>query len=108
MKIASKLVAAAAATAVILGAGLASPAAWSADEKAAEKPKVSKVAAKPLQAAKKALDDKKFPEALEKLKEVEGISDTSTCEPSSTPRLPRLWKRGSTTVSWKRPKCRIE
>ena len=80
MKITSRMVAAAAATAFLLGAGLVSPVAWSADEKAeksADKPKVSKVAAKPLQAAKKALDDKKFPEALEQLKIVDGLSDKS-------------------------------
>ncbi len=72
MKVTSKLVAALAASAVILGAGLASPA-WSADEK----PKVSKAAAKPLKAAQEAMNAKKYPEALAKLKEVEAIPGRS-------------------------------
>jgi tetratricopeptide (TPR) repeat protein len=69
MKLTSKLVAALAASAVFLGAGLASPA-WSQDEK----PKVSKSVAKPLKAAQDAMNAKKFDEALAKLKEVEAIS----------------------------------
>jgi len=81
MKVTVKWVAAVAATAVFLGAGLASPA-WSAEDKAAKPAdtkdrKVSKAAAKPLKAAKDAADAKKWPEALEKLKEVEAIADRS-------------------------------
>jgi tetratricopeptide (TPR) repeat protein len=72
MKLTSKLVAVLAASAVFLGAGLASPA-WSADEK----PKVSKSVAKPLKAAQDAMNAKKFDEALAKLKEVEAISGRS-------------------------------
>jgi tetratricopeptide (TPR) repeat protein len=76
----SRLVAAAAATAVFLGAGLASPA-WSADKDAKADAKadhkVSKVAAKPLKAAKEDADAKKYPEALEELKKVEALPDKS-------------------------------
>ncbi|MEJ1960827.1 MAG: tetratricopeptide repeat protein [Gammaproteobacteria bacterium] len=78
MKITSRLVAATAATVFLIGAGLSSPA-WSADAKAdaakANDRKVSKAAAKPLKAAKDAADAKKYPEALEKLKEVEALPD---------------------------------
>ena len=41
---------------------------------AADKPMNSKAAGKPLQDAKKSLDAKKYPEAIAKLKEVQGIS----------------------------------
>ena len=79
MKVTTRLLAAAAASVILLGAGLASPAAHAADEKsdkdkAAEK-KVSKAASKPLKAAKDAADAKKYPEALEKLKEAEALPD---------------------------------
>lgn len=77
MKVTTRLLAAAAASAILLGAGLASPVARAADEKAdkANERKVSKAAAKGLKAAKDAADNKKYPEALEKLKEVEGLAD---------------------------------
>jgi len=79
MKVTTRLLAAAAASAILLGAGLASPAVHAADEKsdkdkAAEK-KVSKAASKSLKAAKDAADAKKYPEALEKLKEAEALPD---------------------------------
>jgi hypothetical protein len=79
MRITARWVAAVAATALFLGAGRASPA-WSAAEKAATKGperKLSKAASKPLKAAKDAADNKKYPEALEKLKEVEALPDKS-------------------------------
>ena len=41
---------------------------------AADKPQNSKVAGKPLQEAKKSLDAKKYPDAIAKLKEIQGIS----------------------------------
>src|SRR5689334_6617261 len=77
MKVTTRLLAAAAASAILLGAGLTSPVARAADEKAdkANEKKVSKAAAKGLKAAKEAADNKKYPEALEKLKEVEGVAD---------------------------------
>jgi hypothetical protein len=77
MKVTTRMLAAAAASAVLLGAGLASPVAHAADEKsdkAAEK-KVSKSASKPLKAAKDAADAKKYPEALEALKQAEALTD---------------------------------
>jgi hypothetical protein len=71
------LLAAAAASAILLGAGLASPVAHAADEKSDKAPekKVSKAASKPLKAAKDAADAMKYPEALEELKKVEAMSD---------------------------------
>jgi tetratricopeptide (TPR) repeat protein len=42
-----------------------------------EKPKVSKAAAKPLKAAQEAMQAKNYPEALNKLKEVQGLSGTT-------------------------------
>ena len=79
MKVTTRLLAAAAASAILLGAGLASPVARAADEKAdkdkANDKKVSKAAAKSLKAAKDAADAKKYPEALEKLKEAEALPD---------------------------------
>lgn len=77
MKVTVRLLAAAAASAILLSAGLTSPVAHAADQKsdkAAEK-KVSKSASKPLKAAKDAADAKKYPEALEKLKEADALSD---------------------------------
>jgi tetratricopeptide (TPR) repeat protein len=44
---------------------------------AQEKPKVSKAAAKPLKAAQEAMQAKNYPEALNKLKEVQGLAGTS-------------------------------
>ena len=77
MKVTARLLAAAAASAILLGAGLSSPVARAADEKSdkANEKKVSKAASKPLKAAKDAADAKKFPEALEKLKEAEGLPE---------------------------------
>ena len=77
MKVTTRLLAAAAASAILLGAGLASPVARAADEKSdkANEKKVSKQASKPLKAAKDAADAKKYPEALEKLKEAEAVPD---------------------------------
>jgi hypothetical protein len=79
MKVTTRLLAAAAASAILLGAGLASPVAHAADEKSdkdkAPEKKVSKNASKPLKAAKDAADAKKYPEALEKLKEAEALTD---------------------------------
>lgn len=72
MRVTSKLVAAVASSAVILGAGLAAPA-WAKDDK----PKVSRSVAKPLKAAQDAMNAKNYPEALEKLKEVQGMSGKS-------------------------------
>jgi len=69
------MLAAAAASAILLGAGLTSPVARAADEKKAPEAKVSKAASKPLKAAKDAADAKKYPEALAALKEVEALSD---------------------------------
>jgi len=77
MKVTARMLAAAAASAVLLGAGLTSPVARAADEKSAPEAKVSKAASKPLKAAKDAADAKKYPEALEKLKEVEALPDKS-------------------------------
>lgn len=79
MKVTARMLAAAAASAILLGAGLASPVARAADEKAdkAKEAKVSKAASKPLQAAKAAADAQKYPEALEKLKEVQALPDKS-------------------------------
>jgi hypothetical protein len=71
------MLAATAASAILLGAGLTSPVARAADEKSAPEAKVSKAASKPLKAAKDAADAKKYPEALEKLKEVEALPDKS-------------------------------
>ena len=75
MKLTARMLAAAAASAVLLGAGLTSPVARAADEKKAPEAKVSKNASKPLKAAKDAADAKKYPEALEELKKVEAMSD---------------------------------
>ncbi len=75
MKLTARMLAAAAASAVLLGAGLTSPVARAADEKAAKEAKVSKNASKPLKAAKDAADAQKYPEALAKLKEVEALPD---------------------------------
>lgn len=72
MKVTARMLAAAAASAILLGAGLASPVARAADAKEA---KVSKAASKPLKAAKDAADAQKYPEALAKLKEVEALPD---------------------------------
>src|SRR5262245_37904027 len=79
MKVKVRLLAAAAASAILLGAGLASPGARAADEKAdkANERKVSKAASKPLKAAKDAADAKKYPEALEKLKEADALPEKS-------------------------------
>src|SRR5690349_8587685 len=77
MKVTVRLLAAAAASAILLSAGLSSPVAHAADQKsdkAAEK-KVSKSASKPLKAAKDAADAKKYPEALDKLKEADALPD---------------------------------
>jgi tetratricopeptide (TPR) repeat protein len=77
MRITARLLAATAASAILLGAGLASPAVRAADkkeDKASEK-KVSRQAAKPLKAAKDDADAKKYPEALEELKKVEALPD---------------------------------
>ncbi len=75
MKVTARMLAAAAASAILLGAGLSSPVARAADEKKAPEAKVSKNASKPLKAAKDAADAKKYPEALEELKKVEAMSD---------------------------------
>src|SRR5882724_7015184 len=77
MKVTARLLAAAAASAILLGAGLASPAVHAADKKdeKADEKKVSKQASKPLKAAKDAADAKKYPEALDKLKEVEALPE---------------------------------
>src|SRR5262245_20453032 len=77
MKVTARLLAAAAASAILVGAGLASPAARAADEKAEKAPekKVSKGASKLLKAAKDAADAQKYPEALAKLKEAEALPD---------------------------------
>src|SRR5262245_4632760 len=75
MKLTAGMLAAAAASAILLGAGLASPVARAADDKKAAEAKVSKAASKPLQAAKEAADAQKFPEALEKLKQVEALPE---------------------------------
>jgi hypothetical protein len=77
MKVTTRLLAAAAASAFLLGAGLTSPAAHAADEKSDKAPerKVSKAASKPLKAAKDAADAKKYPEALEELKKAEALTD---------------------------------
>jgi hypothetical protein len=77
MKVTTRLLAAAAASAFLLGAGLASPAARAADEKSDKAPerKVSRAASKPLKAAKDAADAKKYPEALEELKKAEALTD---------------------------------
>jgi hypothetical protein len=75
MKLTVRMLAAAAASAILLGAGLTSPVARAADEKKAPEAKVSKAASKPLKAAKDAADAKKYPEALAALKEVEALSD---------------------------------
>src|SRR3954470_24688631 len=78
MKVTARMLAAAAAREILLGAGLSSPVARAADEKkAAPEAKVSKAASKPLKAAKDAADAKKYPEALEKLKEAEAIPEKS-------------------------------
>ena len=80
MKLTARMLAAAAASAMLLGAGLSSPVARAADEKsdkAANDRKVSKAASKPLKAAKDAADAKKYPEAIEKLKEAEALPDKS-------------------------------
>jgi hypothetical protein len=71
------MLAAAAASAILLGAGLSSPVARAADEKSdkAKEAKVSRAASKPLKAAKDAADAQKYPEALAKLKEVEALSN---------------------------------
>src|SRR5215470_16235222 len=89
MKVTARLLAAAAASAILLGAGagasaqiIKTPPEKKADSKKEEKKdekgperKVSGKASKPLKAAKDAADAKKYPEALDKLKEVEGIAD---------------------------------
>lgn len=77
MKVTVRMLAAAAASAILLGAGLTSPVARAADEKSdkAKEAKVSRAASKPLKAAKDAADAQKYPEALAKLKEVEALSD---------------------------------
>ena len=77
MKVTARMLAATAASAILLGAGLTSPVARAADEKAdkAKEAKVSKNASKPLKAAKDAADAQKYPEALAKLKEVEALPD---------------------------------
>ncbi|MEJ0040002.1 MAG: hypothetical protein WDO68_28865 [Gammaproteobacteria bacterium] len=77
MKVTGRLLAAAAASAILLGAGLASPVARAADQKSdkANEKKVSKAASKPLKAAKDAADAKKYPEALESLKQAEALPD---------------------------------
>jgi hypothetical protein len=75
MKLTARMLAAAAASAFLLSAGLSSPVARAADEKAAKEAKVSKAASKPLKAAKDAADAKNFPEALAKLKEVEALPE---------------------------------
>jgi len=75
MKLTVRMLAAAAASAILLGAGLTSPVARAADEKKAPEAKVSKAASKPLKAAKDAADAKKYPEALAALKEVEALPD---------------------------------
>jgi len=74
MKVTARLLAAAAASAILLGAGLASPV-HAADKKDDNSHKVSAKASKPLKAAKDAADAKKYPEALEKLKEVEALPE---------------------------------
>jgi len=75
MKVTARMLAAAAASAILLGAGLSSPVARAADEKKAPEAKVSKNASKPLKAAKDDADAKKYPEALEELKKVEALTD---------------------------------
>ena len=72
MKVTARMLAAAAASAILLGAGLSSPVARAADDKAKEA-KVSKDASKPLKAAKDAADAQKYPEALAALKQVEAL-----------------------------------
>jgi hypothetical protein len=77
MKLTARMLAAAAASAILLGAGLSSPVARAADEKAdkAKEAKVSKGASKPLQAAKTAADAQKYPEALAALEQVKALPD---------------------------------
>jgi tetratricopeptide (TPR) repeat protein len=70
MRSTSKFLTALLVGALFVGGAGAAKVAHAADDK----PKVSRAVAKPLQAAKEAMDAKKYPEALEKLKEVEGIS----------------------------------
>jgi tetratricopeptide (TPR) repeat protein len=70
MRVTAKVLAAGLLAAFVLGGAGFAPAAHAADDK----PKVSKAVAKPLQAAKEAMDKKDYPAALAKLKEVEGMS----------------------------------
>ena len=72
MTAAAKFIAALSLSVMFLGGAITSVA-YAADEKPAEKPKVSKAVAKPLQAAKELMDKKQYPEGLAKLKEVEAL-----------------------------------
>lgn len=72
MNVTARLAAALALCVMMVGAvGFSAPA------HSADKPKVSRAVAKPLKAAQDALNAKNYPEALEKLKEVQAISDKS-------------------------------
>src|SRR5690349_11172981 len=85
MKVTARLLAAVAASAILLGASAGAVAQLDAhpgdkdtkkqDKDKGNERKVSGKASKPLKAAKDAADAKKYPEALEKLKEVEALPE---------------------------------
>jgi tetratricopeptide (TPR) repeat protein len=74
IKVTSTLVKAFALGAVLVYGGIAASTAYAADDAKKAEPKVSKAVAKPLKAAQDALTEKKYPEALAKLQEVQGVS----------------------------------